>query len=72
MDGTGLGSCPLAGFDIIWVELRDSTTRELGISKMDRGERGYEMRYMELAQNNVQRRILILAPMNNVVLLPVN
>jgi hypothetical protein len=35
VDGTGSGSCPVAGFGISGVEPSDSAIRELLISKMD-------------------------------------
>jgi hypothetical protein len=59
----------VAGFGISGVETSGSATREL-ISKMDLREMGYEDgRWMELAQNRVQWRALILAVLNLRVLL---
>jgi hypothetical protein len=57
VDGTGSGSCPVAGFGISSVEPSGSATRELVISKIDLREIGCEDgRWMELAQHRVQWR----------------
>ena len=70
MDGTGSGSCPVAGFGISGVEPSGSATRGL-IGKMDVREIGCEDgRWMELAQDRVQWQALVLAVLNLLVLLP--
>ena len=64
MDGTGSGSCPMAGFCVSGVEPSGSAGREL-ISKMDLREIGFEDgRWMELAEDRVQWRALVLAVLN--------
>jgi hypothetical protein len=56
VDGTGSGSCPVAGFGISGVESSGSATRDI-VSKMDPREIGCEDgRWMELAQNRVHWR----------------
>jgi hypothetical protein len=58
MDGTGSGSCPVAGFGISGVEPSGSATREL-VRKMDLRDIGCEAgKWMELAQDRVQWRAL--------------
>ena len=70
MDGTGSGSCAVAGFGISGVEPSGSATREL-ITKMDLREIGCEDgRWMELAQDHVQWQALVLAVLRLLVLLP--
>ena len=70
MDGTGSGSCAVAGFGISGVEPSGSATREL-ISEMDLREIGCEDgRWMELAQDRVQWWALSLAVLNRCVMLP--
>jgi hypothetical protein len=60
----------MAGFGISGVEPSGSATREL-ISEMDLREMGCEDgRWMELAQDRVQWRALVLAVLNLRVLLP--
>jgi hypothetical protein len=71
VDETGSGSCPMAGFGVSSVEPAGSATRELVNSKMERREIGCEDgRWMELAQDRVQWRSLVLAVLNIRVLLP--
>jgi hypothetical protein len=61
VDGTGSGSCPVAGFGISGVEPSGSATTVL-VSKMDLREIGCEDgRWMELAQDRVQWQALVLA-----------
>jgi len=70
MDGTGSGSCAVAGFGISGVESSGSATGEL-VGTMDVREIGCEDgRWMELAQDRVQWRALVLAVLNLLVLLP--
>jgi len=53
VDGTGSGSCAMAGFGISGVEPSGSTNREL-FSEMDLRKIGCEVgRWMELAQDRV-------------------
>jgi hypothetical protein len=69
VDGTGSESCPMVDFGISGVETSGSATREL-VSKMDLSETGCEDgRWMELAQDLVQWRALVLAVLNLRVLL---
>jgi hypothetical protein len=57
-----LGSCPVAGSGVSKVETSGSATRELVNSKMGLRELDYEDgRWMELAQDRVQWRALMLA-----------
>jgi hypothetical protein len=70
MDGTGSGSCPVAGFGISGVEPSGSATTVL-VSKMDLREICCEdVRWMELAQDSVQWQALVLAVLNLRALLP--
>jgi hypothetical protein len=67
VDGTGSESCPVAGFGISGVEPWGSATTVLGLMEI-----GYEDgRWMELAQDRVQWRALVLAVLNLGFLLPV-
>jgi hypothetical protein len=71
VDGVGSGSCPVAGFGFSNVDPSGSATRELVNSKMDLGEIGYEDgRWMELDQDRVRWRALVLAMLILQVLLP--
>jgi hypothetical protein len=68
VDGTGSESCPVACFCISGVEHSGSATR---VSKMDLRERDCkDGGWMELAQDRVQWRALILAVLNFRILLP--
>jgi hypothetical protein len=70
VDGTGSGSCPMAGFGISSVEPSGSATTVL-VSKMDLSEIGCEDgRWMELAEDHVQWRALVLTMLSFRVLLP--
>jgi hypothetical protein len=70
VDGTGSGSCPVAGFGISSVEPSGSATTVL-VSKMDLRETGCEDgEWMELAQDRVQWQALVLALFNILILLP--
>jgi hypothetical protein len=61
VDGTGSGSCPVAGFVISRIEPSGSVTRD-SIIKTDLREIGCEDgRWMELSQDRVQWRALLLA-----------
>jgi hypothetical protein len=72
VDGTGSGSCPVAGFVISGVEDWGSSATVF-VSKMDLRETGCEDgRWMELAQDRVQWQTLVLAVLNLRVLLPEN
>jgi hypothetical protein len=69
VNGTGSGSCPMAGFGISCVELSGSATTVL-VSKMDLREIGCEDgRWMELAQGRIQWQAFVLAVLNPGVLL---
>jgi hypothetical protein len=72
VDGTGSGPCPVVGYGISGVEPSGSATREL-ISKMELRETGCEDgRWMDLAQDRVKWRALVVAVLNLRVLLPGN
>jgi hypothetical protein len=69
VDGTGSGSCPMAGFSISIVEPSVSATI-VSVSKINLMEMGCETgRWMELAQDHVQWQALVLAVLNLWVLL---
>jgi hypothetical protein len=71
-DGTGSASCAVAGFDVSGAERWGSAITVL-VSKMDLREIGCaDGRWMELAQDRVQWRALILAVLNIRDLLPKN
>ena len=64
VDGTGSGSCPIEDFGFSGVEPSSSVTRV----SVNIGFGGG--RWMELAQDRVQSRTLVLAVLNRLALLP--
>ena len=64
MDGTGSGSCTIADFGFSGVEPSSSVTR-VSVNVGCGGGR-----WMELAQDRVQSRTLVLAVLNRLALLP--
>jgi hypothetical protein len=66
VDGTGSELCPLAGFGFSSVESWGSATTVLELMEIGCEDR----RWMELAQDRVQRRTLVLEVLNLEVLLP--